>query len=177
MKDFYVYIYHHYHQQQNNKQKTYQKKSLLKYYWKNGSRSNACSVTQSCLTLWDPLDCSPPVSSVHGTSHARILGWIAISFSNAWNWKVKVKSLSRVQLSATPWTAAYQAPPSMRFSRREYRSGVPLGKPKSHKRASGKLKPSPLERDIIFHFSIDYKKIFSEGGKGKFFIFTSLDYP
>ena len=49
-----------------------------------------------------------------------------ISFFNAWKWKVKVKSLSCVQLLATPWTAAYQAPPSMGFPRQEYWSGVPL---------------------------------------------------
>ena len=55
--------------------------------------------------------------------------WVAISSSNAWKWKVKVKSLSRVWLLATPWTAAYQAPPSMGFSRQEYWSGVPLPSP------------------------------------------------
>ena len=60
---------------------------------------------------------------------ARTLEWVAISFSNAWKWKVKVKSLSRVWLLATPWTAAYQAPPSMGFSRQEYWSGVPLPSP------------------------------------------------
>ena len=76
-----------------------------------------------------PVDCSPPSSSTHGILQARILEWIAISFSNAWKWKVKVKSLSRVRLLATPWTAAYQAPPSMGFSRREYWSGVPLPSP------------------------------------------------
>ena len=71
-------------------------------------------------------DCSPPGSSVHGIFQAKILEWAAISFSNAWKWKVKVKSLSRAQLFATPWTAAYQAPPSMGFSRQEYWSGLPL---------------------------------------------------
>ena len=152
------------------------------YFFENISKQNtyhyaaAAKSLQSCPTLCDPIDGSPPGSTVPGILQARTLECVAISFSNAGNWKVKVKSLSRVRPSATPWTAAHQAPPSMRFSRREYQSGVPLGKPKSHKRASGKLKPSPLERDIIFHFSIDYKKIFREGGKGKFFIFTSLDY-
>ena len=63
---------------------------------------------------------------VSGILQARTLEWVAISFSRAWKWKVKVKSLSRVRLLATPWTAAYQAPPSMRFSRQEYWSGVPL---------------------------------------------------
>ena len=52
--------------------------------------------------------------------------WVAISFSDAWKWKVKVKSLSRDRLLATPWTAAYQAPLSMGFSRQEAWSGVPL---------------------------------------------------
>ena len=77
-------------------------------------------------TLCDPIDGSPPDSSVHGILQARTLEWVAISFSNAWKGKVKVKSLSRVRLLVTPWTAAYQAPPSMGFSRREYWSGVPL---------------------------------------------------
>ena len=81
---------------------------------------------QSCPTLWDLIDGSPPGCAVPGILQARTLEWAAISFSNAWEWKVKVKSLSRVQLSATPWTAASQAPPSMGFSRQEYWSGVPL---------------------------------------------------
>ena len=66
-----------------------------------------------------------------GILQARTLEWVAISFSNAWKWKVKVKSLSHVRLLETPWTAAYQAPPSMGFSRQEYWSGVPLPSPKS----------------------------------------------
>ena len=70
---------------------------------------------QSCLTLCDPIDGSPPGSTVPGILQARILEWIAISFSNAWKRKVKVKSLSQVRLLATPWTAAHQAPPSMDF--------------------------------------------------------------
>ena len=76
------------------------------------------------------MDCSPPGSFVHGILQARILEWVAISFSNAWKWKVKVKSLSHVWLLATPWTAAYQAPPPMWFSRQEYWSGVPLPSPR-----------------------------------------------
>ena len=56
-------------------------------------------------------------------------------FSNVWKWKVKVKSLSHVWLLATPWTAAYQASPSMGFSRQEYWSGVPL----------------PFPRDVLFN--------------------------
>ena len=63
---------------------------------------------------------------IPGILQARTLEWIAISFSNAWKWKVKGKSLSRIRPSATPWTAAYQAPPSIGFSRQEYWSGVPL---------------------------------------------------
>ena len=84
---------------------------------------------QSCLTLCDPIDGSPPGSPVPGILQARTLEWVAISFSNAWKWKEKVKSLSRIRLLATPWTAAYQAPPSMGFSRQEYWSGVPLPSP------------------------------------------------
>ena len=84
---------------------------------------------QSCPTLCDPIDGSPPDSLVPGILQARTLEWAAISFSNVWKWKVKVKSLSRVRLLATPWTAAYQAPPSMRFSRQEYWSGVLLPSP------------------------------------------------
>jgi len=76
----------------------------------------AAKSLQSCLTLCDPIDGSPPGSPVPVILHARTLEWVAISFSNAWKWKVKVKSLSRVRPSATPWTAAYQAPPSMGFS-------------------------------------------------------------
>ena len=81
---------------------------------------------QSCLTLCDPIDSSSPGSPVPGILQARTLEWVAISFSNAWKWEVKVKSLSRVWLFATPWTAAHQAPQSMGFSRQEYWSGVPL---------------------------------------------------
>ena len=86
----------------------------------------AAKSLQSCPNLCDPIDSSPPGSPVPGILQARTLEWVAISFSNAWKWKVKVKSLSRVQLLAIPWTAAYQAPPSMGFSRQEFWSGVPL---------------------------------------------------
>ena len=89
----------------------------------------AAKLLQSCLTLCDPRDGSPPGSPVPGILQARILEWVAISFSNAWKWKVKVKSLSCVWLLVTPWTAAYQAPPPMGFSRQEYWSGVPLPSP------------------------------------------------
>ena len=89
----------------------------------------AAKSLQSCPTLCDPTDGSPPGSPVPGILQARTLEWVAISFSNAWKWKVKVKSLSRVWLLVTPWTAAYQAPLSMGFSRQEYWSGVPLPSP------------------------------------------------
>ena len=80
----------------------------------------AAKSLQLCPTLCDPRDSSPPGSPVPGILQARTLDWVAISFSNAWKWKVKVKSLSRVQLLATSWTAAHQAPPSMGFSRQKY---------------------------------------------------------
>ena len=86
----------------------------------------AAKSLQSCRILCDPRDGSPPGSLIPGILQARTLEWVAISFSNAWKWKVKVKSLSRVGLFLTPWTAAHQAPPSMGFSRQEYWSGVPL---------------------------------------------------
>ena len=90
----------------------------------------AAKLLQSCPTLCDPIDGGPPGSPVPGILQARTLEWVAISFSNAWKWKVKVKSLSRAWLLATPWTAAHQAPSSMGFSRQEYWSGVPLPSPK-----------------------------------------------
>ena len=79
-----------------------------------------------CLTLSNPIDGSPPGSTTPGILHARTLEWVAISFSNEWKWKVKVKLLSRVWLLVTTWTVAYQALPSMGFSRQEYWSGLPL---------------------------------------------------
>ena len=89
----------------------------------------AAKSLQSCLTLCGPIGGSLPGSAVPGILQARTLECVAISFSNAWKWKVKVKLLSHVRLLATPWTAAYQAPPSMGFSRQEYWSGVPLPSP------------------------------------------------
>ena len=81
-------------------------------------------VAKSCLTFSDPMDCSPPGSSIHGIFQARVLEWGAIAFSNACKWKVKVKPLSCVRLLVTPRTAAYQAPPSMGFSIAPYISGL-----------------------------------------------------
>ena len=91
--------------------------------------ATAVKSLQSCPTLCDPIDGSPPGSPIPGILQARTLEWVAISFSNACKWKVKVKSLSRVRLFVTPWTAAYQAPPSIGFSRQECWSGVPLPSP------------------------------------------------
>ena len=102
--------------------------------------SPAAKSLQSCPTLSDPRDGSPPGSPIPGILQARTLEWVAISFSNAWKWKVKVKSLSHVRLLATPWTGAYQAPPSMGFSRQEYWSGVPS--PSPHSITSYPLSPS-----------------------------------
>ena len=89
----------------------------------------AAKSLQSCPTLCNPIDGSPPGSAVLGILQARMLEWVAISFSKAWKWKVKVKSLSRVGLLATSWTAAFQAPLSMGFSRQEYWSGAPSPAP------------------------------------------------
>jgi len=99
---------------------------LLNNLWKVYFWMLAAKSLQSCPTLCNPIDGSPPGSPVPGILQARTLEWVAISFSNARKWKVKVKSLSRVRPSATPWTAAFQAPPSMGFSRQEYWSWVPL---------------------------------------------------
>ena len=85
-------------------------------------RLNALSSSAACLL-------QPTRLPVPGILQARTLEWVAISFSSAWKWKVKVKSLSRVWLLATPWTAAHQASPSMGFSRQKYWSGVPLPSP------------------------------------------------
>ena len=118
---------------------------------------------QLCLTLCNPIDSSPPGSPVPGILQARTLEWVAISFSNAWKWKVKVKLLSCVWPSATPRTAAFQAPPSMGFSRQEYWSGVPLPSPLHQStilqipQPTLRLKhhhfyPSGIEREQVFPF-------------------------
>ena len=87
----------------------------------------AAKSLQSCATLCDPIDGSPPGCPVPGILQARTLEWVAMSFSSAWKWKVKVKLLSRVRPSATPWTAAHQDPLSTGFSKQEYWSGLPQG--------------------------------------------------
>ena len=109
----------------------------------------AAKSLQSCPTLCDPIDSSPPGSPIPGILQARTLEWVAISFSSAWKWKVKEKSLSRVWLFKNPWTAVYQAPPSMGFSRLEYWSGVPL--PSPHGLCSCGLLFKPLV--LIFRYS------------------------
>ena len=86
----------------------------------------AAKSLQSCPTLCDPIDGSPPGSPVPGILQPRTLEWVAISFSNACKWKAKVKSFSRVRLLASPRPAAHQAPPSMGLSRQEDWSGLPL---------------------------------------------------
>ena len=122
-----------------------------------GLAAAAAKSLQSCPTLCNSIDGSPPGSPVPGILQARTLEWVAISFSNAWNWKVKVKSLSRVRLLATPWTAAHQAPPSMGFSRQEYWSGVPLLSPgagllRSKERLQMKSKQAGIRKSLIIYF-------------------------
>ena len=112
----------------------------------------AAKSLQACPTLCDPLDGSPPGSPVPGILQARTLEWVAIAFSNAWKWKVKVKSLSRVQLLVTSWTAAHQAPPSMGFSRQEYWSGVPSPRRKP-------MVPNKLKYTFRFKFYISIKTV------------------
>ena len=92
----------------------------------NVTAAATAKLCQSCPTLCNSIDGSPPGSPVPGILQARTLEWVAIPFSNAWKWKVKGKSLSRVWLLATPWTEANQAPLSMGFSGQEYWSGVPV---------------------------------------------------
>ena len=103
--------------------------TLLAGLWPSGENAATAKSLQSCPTLCDPKDGSPLGSAAPGILQARTLEWVAISFSNAWKWKVKVKSLSRVWPSATPWTVAFKAPPSMGFARQECWSGVTLPSP------------------------------------------------
>ena len=103
----------------------YPQNDKMNYNYKCTAAAAAKSL-QSCPTLCNPIDSSPPGSPVPRILQARTLEWVAISFSNARKGKVKVKSLSHVRLLATLWTSAHQAPPSVGFSRQEYWSGVPL---------------------------------------------------
>ena len=119
----------------HEKQHIYSKHTLSLWFYdscKTHQAPDAAAAAKSlqlCPTLCDPRDGSPTGSTVPGILQTRTLEWVAISFSNAWKWKVKLKSLSRVRLLATPWTAAHQAPLSMGFSRQKYWSGVPLPSP------------------------------------------------
>ena len=118
-----------------NAQPKYNWSTTVCSLWPADSKKVQCAAAaaakslQSCLTLCDPIDGSPGGSPVPGILQARVLEWGATAFSNAWKWKVKGKSLSRVLLLATSWTTAHQAPPSMGFSRQESWSGVPFPSP------------------------------------------------
>ena len=140
----------------------------------------AAKSLQSCPTLCNPIDSSPPGSAVPGILQGRTLEWVVISFSSAWKWKVKVKSLSHVRLLATPWTAAHQAPPSMGFSRQEYWSG-PASLSITNSRSSPKLTsielvmpsshlilccpPSPPGPNPSQHQSFPMSQLFAWGGQ------------
>ena len=117
------------HQCSAKLQESYPKRSGFTFQGEEEFVAAAAKSLQSCPTLCDPIDSLLPDSPIPGILQARTLEWVAISFSNASKGKVKVKSLSQVRLLETPWTAAYQAPPSMGFSRQEYWSGVPLPSP------------------------------------------------
>ena len=117
-------------------------------YWDTAAA--AAKSLQSCPTLCDPIDRSPLGSPLPGILQARTLEWVAISFSKAWKWKVKVKLLSHARLLVTPWTGAYQTPPSMGISRQEYWSGVPLPSP------IGTLVLSNLRLILVISFNLKY---------------------
>ena len=118
----------------------------------------AAKSLQSCPTLCDPIDGTPPGSPIPGILQARTLEWVAISFSNAWKWKVKVKSLSSVWLFVTPWTAAHQAPLSMGFSRQEYWSEVPLPSIMTDPQTSLSVPPAIFYAWLVSKFSLDIKE-------------------
>ena len=110
----------------------------------------AAKSLQSCPTLCDPIDSSPRGTPVPRILQAKTLEWVVISFSNVGKWKVKVKLLSHVRLFATPWTAAYQAPLSMGFSRQEYWSGVPSPSPLVILGKSFSLSPLNMMLPLLF---------------------------
>ena len=126
---------------------------------------------QLCPTLFDPINGSPPGSPIPGILHARTLEWVVISFSSAWKWKVKVKSLSHVRCLATPWTAAYQAPPSMGFSRQEYWSGVPLP---SLLMVLGIAFFLEFSETLLQFFFKELNKFFSQVGQTAFFLLITV---
>ena len=123
----------------------YQNLSIISPSW----HTTTTKSLQSCPTLCDPIDSSLPGSPIPGILQARALEWVAISFSNAWKWKVKVKSLSRVRLLATPWTAAFQAPLSMEFSRQEYWRIQPFSSPSDLPNPGIKLRSPTLQVDSL----------------------------
>ena len=134
---------------------------------------------QSCPTLCDPIDGSPPGSPIPGILQARTLEWVAISFSNAWKWKVKVKSLSRVRvrLLATPWTAAYQAPPSTGVSRQEYWSGVPLPSPPYSSICQKFLTFFKVNNILLYVYTTFVYPIICRGHLVCFCLLATVNYP
>ena len=143
----------------------------------------AAKSLQSCPTLCDPIDGSSPGSPVPEILQARTLEWVAISFSNAWKWKVKVKSLSCVWLSVTPWTAAHQAPPSMGFFRQEYWSGVPSPSPQKHCKFPQKKKTKTKNRTTRWFSNSTTGYLFKERKNTKYkkkkmypFAYCSITY-
>ena len=133
------------------------KLNLTEDFELNDLAAAAAKSLQLCPTLCDPRDGSPRGSLVPGIFQARTLEWVAISFSNAWKWKVKVKSLSLVRLLATPWTAAHQAPLSMGFSRQECWRGVPLPSPSDLASSCIKTPIGNLGEDTGWYRKKDYK--------------------
>ena len=123
-------------------------------------KSSLVKSLQSCPTLCNPIDGSPQGSPVPGILQARTLEWVAISFSSAWKWKVKVKSLNCVQLLESPWIAAHQAPPSMGFPRQEYLSGMPLPSPKSSLSKFKKIEiiPSIFSDHNALRLDLNYRR-------------------
>ena len=128
----------------------------------------AAKSRQSCPTLCSTMNGSPPGSPVPGILQARIPEWVAISLSSAWKWKVKVKSLSHVRLFVTPWTAAFQAPPSMGLPRQEQWSGVPLPSPPDCEEPAKVIQPSasqPLRYESFIWKFCQRGDPYSVGGK------------
>ena len=142
--------------------------NILIWRWDLNSSAAVAAAAKSlqlCPTLCDPIDGSPPGSAIPGILQARTLEWVAISFSNAWKWNVKVKSLSHVRLLVTPWTPAYQAPLSMGFSRQEYWSGVPLlsslKAPKAARQmANSSAHPPPQELLLVWDLRLSQLCVF-----------------
>ena len=135
----------------------------------------AAKSLQLCPTMSDPTDDSPPGSPFPRVLQVRTLEWVAISFPRAWKWKVKVKSLSRVRLLATPGTAAHQAPLSMGFSRQEYWSGVPLPSPKVKEESEkAGLKLNILKTKIMASSPCLHGKQKRKSGSSDIFSFPGL---